>query len=144
MSGRDRRDILPLLLGKFPELEGMSSDEVAAYLDSQTSVQTDLLEKNGAVFDTWRRALAKAGYEGVWPYTEEQVKVMAAKAEDLKADMARYRLRTTAPSAPLGAPTEGARAERRKELEAIAAKNGYKPSWVEHVLVAEDAKVGRR
>jgi hypothetical protein len=64
----DRTLIVPLLLPHFPELEGMSSGQVAIFLDTKTGLTTPDGLPNSSAFDRWRKALAAQGYQGVWKH----------------------------------------------------------------------------
>ena len=86
MSSRDRRAIVPLLAGQFPELVGMSSDEVHGFLGAATGLAVPLDAPNGTAFDQWRKALSVKGYPGVWGYTAEQEAAIKARGEQAARD----------------------------------------------------------
>ena len=85
----DRRAIVPFLARWFPSLAKASSDEVGAFLDKVTGVETDPAMPNGEAFDRWREKLAGLGYP-VFRYTPERIASMKTKADAmLKAEEAR-------------------------------------------------------
>lgn len=81
----DRRGIVPLLLPHFPILEELSSDDVHGFLNAQTGSNVAMNEDNASAFDTWRRALASQGYEGVWDLTPAQEAAIRQRGDELKA-----------------------------------------------------------
>ena len=78
----DRREIAPLLLPHFPEMEGSSSDEWHAFLDQVTGIETRLDEQNATAFDRWRQALAAIDVP-VWSTTASQAAAMKARGAEL-------------------------------------------------------------
>jgi hypothetical protein len=78
----DRREIAPLLLPHFPEMEGAGSDEWHAFLDQVTGLATRLDEQNATAFDRWRQALAAMDIP-VWSITPAAAAAMRARGEEL-------------------------------------------------------------
>ena len=78
----DRREIAPLLLSHFPEMEGASSDDWHAFLDQVTGLSTPLDEQNATAFDRWRQALAAMDIP-VWSITPSAAATMKARGEAL-------------------------------------------------------------
>ena len=82
MIHTDRREIAPLLLPHFPEMEGASSREWHAFLDQVTGLATPLDEQNATAFDRWRQALAAMDIP-VWSITPSAAATMKARGEAL-------------------------------------------------------------
>ena len=97
----DRREIAPLLLSHFPEMEGASSDEWHAFLDQVTGLSTPLDEQNATAFDRWRQALAVMDIP-VWSITPSAAATMKARGEALAQRAAAARIRGHASTRPRG------------------------------------------
>jgi hypothetical protein len=87
----DRREIAPLLLPHFPEMEGASSDEWHAFLDQVTGLATPLDEQNATAFDRWRQALAAMDIP-VWSITPSAAAAMKARGVELTERAAAARM----------------------------------------------------
>ena len=83
---RDRRAIVPLLIGQFPELGNLSSDDVHGFLNAATGLAVPSDAPNGTAFDDWRKALAAKGYPGVWGLTPAQEAQVKARGEQAARD----------------------------------------------------------
>ena len=101
----DRREIAPLLLPYFPEMEGASSDEWHAFLDQVTGLATPLDEQNATAFDRWRQALAAMDVP-VWSITAAREATMKARGADLaqRATLARIRGQRTEDGGQMAPP----------------------------------------
>lgn len=86
----DRRKIIAFLAPHFPELDGMSSDEVGAFLNQVTglSIAPDVI--NAGAFDEWRKALRTKGYD-TWGHSAEKIAELEARAADLASRAAKAR-----------------------------------------------------
>ena len=91
MPSTDRRDIAGLLAPHFPDMDGATSEEWAAFLDAKTGLETSPDMPNRDAFDAWRQALAARGHEGVWGYTPEQIEAKKALGEQRAAAAVEYR-----------------------------------------------------
>lgn len=78
----DRTLIVNHLRKVFPELVGMESAQVQAFLNEKTGLNVLDGESNGTAFDSWRKALAK-DFPELWPYTQEQILKIQEKTEAL-------------------------------------------------------------
>jgi hypothetical protein len=86
----DRREIAPLLLEHFPEMEGQSSENWHAFLNEVTGLEIPLHEENATAFDRWRQALAAMDIP-VWNVTAAQAEAMKRRGGELVALAARAR-----------------------------------------------------
>ena len=102
----DRREIAPLLLPHFPEMEGASSDEWHAFLDQVTGLATPLDEQNATAFDRWRQVLAAMDIP-VWSITPSAAATMKARGEALAQHAAAARIRGQRTPAFAGAGSDG-------------------------------------
>ena len=86
----DRREIAHILLPKFPQMEGKTSQEWAAFLNEMTGLAIDHDMPNASAFDAWRQALAAQGHADVWPFTDyDVIEMKLAGIEMAKAEKAR-------------------------------------------------------
>lgn len=87
MPSFDRRGIVPLLQNHYPQILDMTSEQIEAFLNSETGASVTREEPNGMAFDTWRRILVKKlNDKKIWPYTEVDERTFRERSDQMKRD----------------------------------------------------------
>lgn len=83
MPSFDRTDIVNYLKKTFPELDGMSGEQVQDFLNLKTGLSVASETPNGTAFDLWRQALAGQGNPDLWPYSADHISKIKERTEKL-------------------------------------------------------------